>query len=340
MIKDESFEYYKAQTSWINPSSFKGADIHTPLHYLAKKESPKKETVSMKIGTALHCLILTPELFNQEYHVLSNKEFTNGRKTKNGMPSMTDPSNKKIKQALLQKYGNDKIILDPSENYLVRGMYEGIVRDNKDIHFLLDRNKGYAEMSIYMYARFTNKSKFIDFIDPAKVDLSTLSKEEKALLLPVKTRSDFFSHKKHFGLDVKTTKSAYPFEFAQDCITHGYHIQAPFTVDMLNAHYGTDRFSKFFFIAVENSFPFASLKFNCTPEFMNHGRDDYKNRLEHIHRAFMSNQWKGYEILSTHACFDEDDVQIYNRNMVDLDVPYSYISKKQYYSKHPFIKPF
>lgn len=338
MLIIEPFSVYKSKKDWINPSSFKGEDVYTPKHFWAKRNEVQDETLSMAVGTALHSAILTPELFKSEYLLTSNKMFVAFNKS--GSVALRDKRNISILDDLRES-NPERIVLNPNETEKVVGMVRGLREDLPDLEYFLDRNRSYFEASIYLFARFDKNGNFDKFVNIEVEELKKLSSEEKKRYLPVKTRIDHFHKQKRYASDIKSTQCAHPSKFMYDVIKYGYHIQAPFILDMLNCEFNTDRYTTFTFIVVENQSPYAAIKYNVKNQVLENGREDYINRLEHIYKGYNSGKFRGYEIISQYRTFDNDNNELRNLNTVDLDLPPSYYRNKQFLADYfPFIKMF
>ena len=338
MIVQEPFSDYKAKTAYVNPSSFKGEDVYTPKHFLHKKNTVQDETLPMKLGSAFHCAVLTPQLLAPEYAFTNKKQFVAFNES--GTVNKANAENKQI-IAALQKKHNGKILLMPDEAEMIIGMAKGIKEDIPDIEYVLDRKNSLFETSIYLFAKFSENGNFECLIDLNPEDVKKMTDKERSLLLPIKTRSDYFHNRKGYATDLKSTKCAHPMKFMYDVEKYGYHMQVAMTLDMLNCQFKTTRYNTFWLIAVENHPPYAAIKLNCTNQMISEGQEDYINRLEHIHKSYNANHFKGYEVISQYRTFDNDNNELRNFNTCDIDLPPSYYNRKKYITeRYPFMKPF
>lgn len=349
MIIKDKFEDYKANKNFVNPSSFKGEKISTPAEFEYNfYNGVNIETTSMKFGTAFHCLILTPELFESEYHITKEEDFS-GKRNADGNPSMSDKLNKS-QYELLCLQNPDKIILFPAESELLSNMRKGLDRFLfPEWKYIVNLAKGKTEQSIYMEAKFDNKFNFIEFVEP-NFEQPLYYADGEFHYLKVKTRSDYFHSHKSFGADLKTCRSADPNEFSKDMYEYGYHVQAPFTLDILNANLKTQSlnpesevlhktgYTVFYFLAVENKPPFQAIIFQLAQEAMSKGREIYQNRLAYICEGFALGKWNGYEIYSDQVTKSEDGVLLTNRKVIEIDLPRWAYMKEETKFKH--FRPF
>ena len=80
-------------------------------------------------------------------------------------------------------------------------------------------------------------------------------------------------------IDFKTTRDASRSAFMRECLKYGYHIQAAWYLDTYNMANGTD-YKEFFFIAIENTYPFAVNTLELGQREIELGRDEYKKALQ------------------------------------------------------------
>lgn len=107
-----------------------------------------------------------------------------------------------------------------------------------------------------------------------------------------KARPDFLSST-GIVLDLKSTEDASHDSFARSCLNYRYHVQSAFYLDGL-ATSGNPSFDTFVFVAVEKSAPYAVSVFVAPAEFIDLGRDTYRNDLNKYKRATETGQWHGY----------------------------------------------
>ena len=92
-------------------------------------------------------------------------------------------------------------------------------------------------------------------------------------------------------VDVKTTKSAAPRDFAKSCGDYGYHQQQAFYVDGLAAH-GVD--TQFLFFAIEKTPPFLCSVIELPPEAVAVGRSLNRAAVDLYARCVETDTWPGY----------------------------------------------
>ena len=94
--------------------------------------------------------------------------------------------------------------------------------------------------------------------------------------------------------DLKTTKDASPRAFTRSITDYGYHLQAAYYLDGLNAIAPADR--RFFIIACEKTPPYDCCVYEMDLVFIDAGRAAYKRYLEAWTRATETGIWPGYSM--------------------------------------------
>jgi exodeoxyribonuclease VIII len=113
-------------------------DIHKSIaHYRMAQASPKKQTESMRVGSALHDMVLLPDFYREHYMVASVK----GKDTN------------KYKQTVIDN--PDKCVLSIKESDLVHNMRDSLYK-NPTISNILDNKSILREVSIWSTDPDTN----------------------------------------------------------------------------------------------------------------------------------------------------------------------------------------
>ena len=122
----------------------------------------------------------------------------------------------------------------------------------------------------------------------------SLCAHDNANGLDIKARIDFLPNSGSAIVDVKTTIDASERGFMRRAYDLGYHIQAALYLDLWNALMPTEPRTEFYFVAVENSRPYAVNVFKASAEFLAKGRDDYKSALTLYAACVKSDNWPAY----------------------------------------------
>lgn len=93
--------------------------------------------------------------------------------------------------------------------------------------------------------------------------------------------------------DLKTAKDASPAVFERDAFKLGYHIQAAWYVDGVEAVTGTK--PSFYFVVVEKEPPYAVAVYKASSELIQFGRTAYKQVLQKYKECLITGVWPAYE---------------------------------------------
>jgi hypothetical protein len=145
-------EYRKAEG--INCSGLKRI-LQSPLHYKSELEQQREETKSMMIGTAVHCAILEPHLFESQYGF---------------MPEGLDKRTKEGKSAFAELEQSGKIILS-YEDYREVCRIAISVQDHDTAGKLF--SSGHPEVSVFAEIDNIKAKVRMDWLRNIIVDLKT-----------------------------------------------------------------------------------------------------------------------------------------------------------------------
>jgi len=110
--------------------------------------------------------------------------------------------------------------------------------------------------------------------------------------MPCKCRPDWVNDKAGIVVDLKTTASAAPDEFARSVWKYRYHVQHPFYVDGCKAAGLAVR--RFLFIAVEKTAPFLPACYELDALDVELGRQTYKQDLATMQACREAGDFPGY----------------------------------------------
>lgn len=105
--------------------------------------------------------------------------------------------------------------------------------------------------------------------------------------LDAKCKVDFLNTKYNVCVDLKTTTSSAPHEFAKSIYNYRYHVQAAFYMDLTKAE-------RFIFIAVEKEAPFNVELYELDSEAIERGRQEYLADIETLKKCKESGIYHGY----------------------------------------------
>jgi hypothetical protein len=135
--------------------------------------------------------------------------------------------------------------------------------------------------------------------------------------LKTKCRPDY--HNGGALIDLKTTNDASYEGFARQIGNLGYHLQAAFYLDVFNQSQETN-YKDFFFVAVENTAPYAVAIYRLDQEQIEHGRIAYKSAITKLNEYLKSGE-TSEERRSKIAQFG------YPAEIIDIQVPYYLLDK-------------
>lgn len=184
IIEDMPFDEY-TDIDALNQSGLKLLDI-SPGHY---KYAPKKDTKSLRIGSAINCYLLEPDKVGEQIAVLPNA-------VEMGKKSFYQTNDgKEFKKRFLED-NKDKVVLSYKESIDVGHMVSSV-----------KSNEHYTKLLAL----------------PHKREVTILFKLRD---IDCKARLDLWFHEDQMIADIKTTKSCLAGSFSGGIYEYGYHTQA------------------------------------------------------------------------------------------------------------------
>lgn len=241
----------------ISKSGLDKIDI-SPGHYWEAKQHPQPPTDAMKIGSALHCLVLEPHLFDGQF-IPDKYPGSYTDVAKGWREAMARQGFTVIRTAKAPAGYHD-----PDEYAALFRMRDAVMA-HPTISVMLSQD-GIAERTFY-------------WIDP----------ETRVLC---KCRPDWIDFVNDLCVDLKSTQSAGFSDFADSVVKYRYHVQAAFYLDGLDrcGH----RPSDFVFAAVEKRRPHGACPYRLTPEDRQIGRQNYRANLRVYAACKAANDWPIY----------------------------------------------
>lgn len=258
---------YHADKSHVSASGLKKLKI-SPAHFLDDAEEETDASDAMLFGSAYHCLVLQPELFEKQYYIFDDSVVCGALVAKGAKSPRATNDYKTWKEGEMS-FADGKILLDKTDADKLKAM--------KDRLF----NHSYARM---LLTGGVNEQGFMGEI------------ETEAGYIRVKYKPDHFNEKKKIIVDLKTTKDASKDGFPKQAGEFSMHIQASMYCDLMEKYSGDNRAFTFFFIAQEKKKPYAFNIFECSPQFISQGRFEYEMLLQLYKYCSENNHWPGYQI--------------------------------------------
>ena len=289
-MKSGVFDWDRTQYENFRAANKSGLDCieRSPLHYWARfldpNREPEKDTPAKALGTAIHCAVLEPQRFEQEYRAEPTPETHPSclvtaddykeacRNLGLAVSGTKDTLKQRIKEVsnsyaffddVYASYATYKL-LSAKELDIVRRIYES-VRNSTPAQTIFSSGK--AEQSVLWVDKQTGV-------------------QCKALV-------DWISNDCKVVADLKSAEDASPAAFARACATYNYHRQAAWYADGAEAATGVKP-DIFLFVVYEKEPPFASAFYYATLEMVTQGRDENRVLLDRYAECLKSNSWEGY----------------------------------------------
>jgi hypothetical protein len=141
--------------------------------------------------------------------------------------------------------------------------------------------------------------------------------EDSETGLKTKCRPDY--HNSDALIDLKTTLDASYEGFSRQIGNMGYHIQAAFYLDVFNKSQSLN-YKDFYFIAVENTAPYAVAIYRLNSEQIEHGRIAYRSAIKQLSEYLKSGE-TSEERRAGISSFG------YPCEIIDIQVPYYLLDK-------------
>lgn len=258
-----SFEDYLAIDA-VNKSNLDWMKF-SPMHYwtyCVSPNRPKDEPTSpMKLGTAIHTALLEPSKFKSRY-----------------LQIPADAPKKPTKTQLEAK--------KPSDDTVIAIEWWKKFREEAGDRELLDADDWDRCKKIHAAVRKNPSAQAIMETGESEVVIVWEDPIEGILC---KGRIDWLST---VILDLKSTDSARPDDFAKKVVNYEWHVQAAWYADGLK--YATGEDLPFVFGAIEKDEPFASAFYVAQGNTIEIGRELYRRRLNRVAKCKATGDWPGY----------------------------------------------
>lgn len=275
------FAYRKAEG--VSQSELKEV-LRSPAHWLARygpDAEPTFPSAAMIMGTALHCRVLEPELFDKDFvdRSAKDKDLT-VTELKAALEDEGIEFKKTAKkpelEALLYPDGkpvDKRTSLAPEDYRSVCGMADAIRTHEVAGRWFDPGRKGYRKNNeISLYVEDFNGTK-------VKGRLDRLEKTKNGWMI----------------LDLKTTDDASPEGFRKKAFNLGYDVQAAFYTDLVARVMGCPSEAvEFMFVAIERKRPHCIGLYRASDQMVQLGRDRYTEGLRTLAWAVSSQSFMGY----------------------------------------------
>ena len=241
-------DMYFADTDYVTNTHLKKINEGGPQHLKAYREFGGKTTAAFTFGSAVHCVVLEPDMFEARFYAIDDSEklLEIGGKR----PTSTNAYKEWIKEIEINNADKERLTLEEMDRVFA-------IRDKL--------------MSI-----------------PNVVQLLKETKNEivyQNTLLGVKCKSKLDATKVgKYVVDLKTMSDAVTeYSFIRAMKKYGYDQQGAFYKDVANI-------DKFYFIAVEKTYPFTVGIFELGEDSYIAGKAKYEYALEQFKFHFVENE--------------------------------------------------
>lgn len=288
----------------MSPSALK-AFARLPSRWIRGWEPP--ETKSLEWGNLVDCRTLTPELFHARYSVqpltyLDTKMVCPKCKSQTDSKTCRACGVERIATQIEIEWDNRSThCSDWNAAQREQGKevvtYDGLAECDKAVQRLFEPMDGDDTIK-----------RFYDASERQVLLTGEWHDEDTGLIIPVSALLDLVprgdSEFADNAGDFKSTVSAHPVYFKKQAFKYGYHIQAAFDLDLLNAATGQER-TTWCFIIQENFAPYEPNRAIYgqdtgigEPSFLDVGRMEsfggYRALLKLYCRCLKENKWPGY----------------------------------------------
>ncbi len=254
---------------------FKRSPKHYWYKYLSDNYVRKDSTEDMIFGSALHCYILEPQRFIEEYAIRPAK-----RDKLPEVPLLKDVG-REIYDAKKAAYEAERIKRKDEDSAFYHSSLGKTQIDYEDLD-LLHAMSGSIKDDLQALQLISDAQyeKSIYWIDP-----------ETQLLC--KVRPDILHS--NFIVDLKTTKDASYAAFQRDFYYYGYALQLGMMYEA-SKHALDWPITNFIDLAIEKTEPYLHAIYPIDEIAIDHGRNEFHLYLKQMKECFEKNEWPGYKV--------------------------------------------
>jgi hypothetical protein len=277
--KIEHFDIYKETKGYLNASSMKEL-LKSPAHFEYYMNNQKEETESMKLGTAIHTLLLEPDEFKKDYTCLFKKRLPHPDK------DMRNKENKEYRASFIED--NPGKIIFTEDNWNKINTMVTNARKLPLVNKLLEPGSFEAEASYYF--------KLPEWNWKGKIRVDYRSK-----VLPI-------------FMDVKTSKDTSVNGFRKEHGNYDYALQIAYYYTYLSQFEEIDP-NSIYILAIGNTVPNLSALFHIPSEELEYGLSLMNVALNRLKIAEELNYFPGVEVQN----FDPTTGNIEDNGVIDLN---------------------
>lgn len=236
---------------------FAKSPYHFWYKHLNPDRAPEEPSKALRLGSAVHVRTLEGlKAFDEAYA----RAVKFDRRTTAG----------KEGYAAFEAANKDKTILDPDEWEEVVNISSAVLKSELASSLVEGRN-GYSE-------------EVIQCLHP-----------EAGILMKAKMDRIQTIGGETWIVDLKTTRDASPSDFMKSCANFKYHWQAAFYMDVLSWSGDFGQPVGFAFVVVEKQPPYGVSVFQASEQFLQIGRDQYREAMDRFMVCKEQNEWPGLD---------------------------------------------
>lgn len=271
-------DHYQSMIDFASSSSLKKME-KSPAKFRWEQDHPRSPTAAMLLGTAIHCALLEPDLFEETYRVRREKP-----KEPERPPELADVTRRsaegKAKLEAWEATWRPKFEEELKAWETEKACKTFVSQDDMDILCRVhQRAFDHPDFSQY-------------FAKGVGLREANFFARDPETGMPLRGRCDIYIPETHTVVDLKTTDSAEEHVFKSDIFKLGYNIQGAFYTDLLTLIYGKP--PAFKIIAAEKTRDCDMREFILDDEVIADARARYREWLVALNRCMRTNEWMGY----------------------------------------------
>ena len=236
----------------------------TPAHLDYNRKHPKSPTPAMRLGTAVHSMVLEPDKFEEDNAI---------------MPVINARTNAgKAEKAEFELLNADKNIITADQYTTAQLMAERV--HEHPIASLLVKDL-IVESSVYWWYKARDRDDDTEYKEFLKVRPDGISRNYPVLV------------------DLKTTKDGSYSGFIRSVQDYYYHVSAAMYLEGVNQNKDLTgevkhiNFNQFVFVCIENFAPYEVSCYELSKDYLRIGYQLYTRALERLHKG-RQEKWPGY----------------------------------------------
>lgn len=258
--RDLSNHDYHVTTKAWSSSWCKKILESSPAKVMWERNNPTPPTESMRLGTAVHSLVLEPEKFDQDNQVIQTNYWKDAQEAQKANPGIN--------------------IISKQQEVAARKMAENVLK-HPDLGILFE--DGWAETSVYQWYNGIDREDYTPYRTMVKVRPDFISRGHPSIMV-----------------DLKSARDASASGFADAVIKYRYDLSAAMYMHTCNScpelleALNIPCFTNFIFVVVENTPPYQVAWYELMPDDMDFGRTLYETAMWRLHQAKRKG-WPGYK---------------------------------------------